>query len=54
MTIKLYKDGITVEAEHPTDIAFYKRAGYVVVEDPKPAKQAEKPAEKPDKKPAEK
>lgn len=29
--MKLTKDGITVNVSHPTDIARYKRAGYVVV-----------------------
>ena len=42
--MKLYKDGITVIVETPTDVDWYKRAGYVEVKDePKPEpKQPEK------------
>jgi len=32
----LTKDGITLDVFHPTDIAKYKRFGYVKVEDVKP------------------
>ena len=43
--VKMYSNGITISVPEP-DVDFYKRAGYVVVKEEKPA--AEKPAaEKP-------
>jgi len=39
--IKLYKDGITVEVEYPSDVARFKTAGYVEVKEPEP--KADKP-----------
>ena len=39
--MKLSKDGITVTATHPLDIARYKHAGYVEVK-PEPVAEPEK------------
>lgn len=39
MTVKLYKDGITVELAFESDVALYKSRGFVEASETEPAAQ---------------